>query len=117
MPLEAVDEPDLRRLDFPGLLRELHGILGEPIELSIYLPGGSFSAAWDTRLVRASGLPPDGVALVIEFDPAPALTIAPEEIAVFAGRAVESAQINDWIEIQVQDGPCVLIERGRPHRP
>ncbi len=116
-PLRPVEEPDLRRLDFPALLVALHGLLGEPIEISIYLPGGSFSAGWEARLIRATGLPPDGVALAIEFDPAPTLTLAPEEVAVFSGRSFERAGITEWIEIQIHCGPCVLIEPGRARRP
>ena len=103
------DDP-VSRLDFPGLLAALQELLGLELDVTVYLPGGSFAAGFRTRLVRVTELPPDQEAITLEFRGGQAVTFAPEEVAVYCGAAIRRGIVTRWIEAHVAGGPCVLIE-------
>jgi hypothetical protein len=100
----------ISRLDFAGFLAALQELLGNPLEILIYLPGDSFSAGFRTRLERIVELPPDRLAVTLVFEDDHAVTVAPEEVSVFCGVSTRSRGRTRWIEVQVHNGICLLIE-------
>lgn len=103
------DDP-VSRLDFTGLLAALQELLGLELDVTVYLPGGSFAAGFRTRLLRVSELPPDQEAVTLEFEGEQTVTLAPEEVAVYCGASIRRGSVTRWIEAHVTEGPCVLIE-------
>lgn len=115
-PFADVFDAPVSLVDFAGLLAALHELLGLELDVVIYLPGGSFTAAFRTRLVRVTELPPDQEAVTLEFEGLEALTLAPEEVAVYCGWSTRGGGASRWIEVQIYRGPCVLIEEAAESR-
>lgn len=97
-------------MDFTGLLWALHELLGLNLEVIIYLPGGSFAAGFQARLLAAAELPPDREAITLRFEGGEMLTLTPEEVVLHCGWSRHQGAPSRWIEVAVNQGPCVMIE-------